>query len=73
MTGATAVAEYVRARQAEVEAALATLLPSPPDCPAPVAEAMRYSLTAGGNIVMSVLLCIGAVLAGYLAGQIGDR
>ena len=45
MTDATAVAEYVRARRAEVEAALATLLPAPPGCPAPVADAMRYSLT----------------------------
>jgi len=50
MTDATAVAEYVRARRAEVEAALSTLLPAPKDCPPPLAEAMRYSLTAGGNV-----------------------
>src|SRR5690349_331884 len=28
---------------------------------------------AGGNILFSVALCLGAVLAGYLAGQISDR
>jgi len=55
MTDATAVAEYVRARRDEVEAALDTLLPSPPDCPATVADAMRYSLTAGGKRLRPVL------------------
>jgi len=40
---------YLDARRADIEAALADVLPSPPDCPAAVAEAMRYSLTAGGK------------------------
>jgi geranylgeranyl diphosphate synthase, type II len=43
------VSDYLDERRAEVEAALATVLPAPPDCPAPVADAMRYSLTAGGK------------------------
>lgn len=30
-------------------------------------------LPAGGNILLSLVLCLGAVLAGYLAGQIGNR
>jgi len=64
MTGATAVAEYVHARRAEVEAALATLLPSPPDCPASVAEAMRYSLTAGGKRLRPVLCLASAEAVG---------
>jgi geranylgeranyl diphosphate synthase type II len=70
MTGATAVAEYVRARRAEVEAALATLLPSPPDCPAPVAEAMRYSLTAGGKRLRPVLCLASAEAVGGTAAAV---
>jgi geranylgeranyl diphosphate synthase type II len=64
MTGATAVAEYVRARRAEVEARLATLLPAPPDCPAAVADAMRYSLTAGGKRLRPVLCLASAEAVG---------
>jgi len=64
MTDATAVAGYVRARRAEVEAALATLLPAPPDCPAPVADAMRYSLLGGGKRVRPVLCLASADAVG---------
>jgi len=64
MTDATAVAEYVRARRAEVEAALATLLPGPPDCSATLADAMRYSLTAGGKRLRPVLCLASAEAAG---------
>ena len=55
MTDASAVAEYVKARRAEVEAALWALLPGPPDCPTVLAEAMRYSLVAGGKRLRPVL------------------
>ena len=64
MTDATAVAEYVRARRAEVEAALATLLPGPPDCSATLADAMRYSLTAGGKRLRPVLCLASAEAVG---------
>jgi geranylgeranyl diphosphate synthase type II len=64
MSAAAAVAEYVQARRAEVEAALATLLPSPPDCPAPVAEAMRYSLMGGGKRLRPVLCLASAEAVG---------
>jgi geranylgeranyl diphosphate synthase type II len=64
MTDAAAVTQYVKARRAEVEAALDTLLPSPPDCPAPVAEAMRYSLTAGGKRLRPVLCLASAEAVG---------
>ena len=64
MTDAAAVADYVKARRAEVDAALATLLPSPPDCPVPVAEAMRYSLTAGGKRLRPVLCLASAEAVG---------
>jgi len=67
MTDPSAVAEYVRARRADVDAALANLLPSPPECPAPVADAMRYSLTAGGKRLRPVLCLASAEAVG------GDR
>jgi len=64
MTDATAVADYVRARRAEIEEALAILLPAPPDCPAPVADAMRYSLLGGGKRVRPVLCLASADAVG---------
>jgi geranylgeranyl diphosphate synthase, type II len=67
MTDATAVAEYVRARRDEVEARLRELLPGPPGCPVSLAEAMRYSLTAGGKRLRPVL-CLASVDAVH-----GDR
>ena len=67
MTDATAVAEYVSARRAEVEAALATLLPGPPDCSATLADAMRYSLTAGGKRLRPVLCLASAEAVGGAA------
>jgi geranylgeranyl diphosphate synthase, type II len=56
---AAAINEYVAARRADVEAALASILPSPPECPSPVATAMQYSLTAGGKRLRPVL-CLAA-------------
>jgi geranylgeranyl pyrophosphate synthase len=53
-------AEYVEARRANVEAALATLLPAPPAVPAVVADAMRYSLMAGGKRLRPLLALAGA-------------
>jgi geranylgeranyl diphosphate synthase, type II len=64
MTDATAVAEYVSARRAEVEAALTTLLPGPPDCSATLADAMGYSLTAGGKRLRPVLCLASAEAVG---------
>ena len=42
-------ADYVAIRRAEVDHALDRTLPCPPVCPPLVAEAMRYSLLAGGK------------------------
>jgi geranylgeranyl diphosphate synthase type II len=64
MTAAAAVAEYVQARRAEVGAALESLLPPPPDCPAVVGDAMRYSLTAGGKRLRPVLCLASADAVG---------
>jgi geranylgeranyl diphosphate synthase type II len=47
--------EYLNSRRAEIEAALADALPDPPGCPAVVADAMRYSVTAGGKRLRPVL------------------
>ena len=61
------LSEYLDARRAEIEAALAAALPVPPDCPAIVADAMRYSLTAGGKRLRPVLCLASAEAVG------GDR
>ena len=56
--------QYLEARRAELEVALATILPMPPDCPAPVADAMRYSLTAGGKRLRPILCLASAEAVG---------
>jgi geranylgeranyl diphosphate synthase type II len=58
---------YLDARRAEVEAALLSVLPVPPDCPAVLAEAMKYSVTAGGKRLRPVLCLAAAEAVG------GDR
>ena len=55
---------YVRARRAEVDAALTAVLPSPPESPAPLAEAMRYSVTAGGKRLRPILCLAGCDAVG---------
>jgi geranylgeranyl diphosphate synthase type II len=62
----TALAAYLDARLAEIDAALATVLPAAPDCPAIVADAMRYSLMAGGKRLRPIL-CLAS------ADAVGDR
>ena len=59
--------EYVRLRRSEVDAALAAILPRPPECPAVVADAMRYSVTAGGKRLRPILCLASAEAVG------GDR
>jgi geranylgeranyl diphosphate synthase type II len=61
---AEAVAAYIRDRRADVEAALVSVLPAPPDCPPPVADAMRYSLTAGGKRLRPILCLASADAVG---------
>jgi geranylgeranyl diphosphate synthase type II len=61
---APGLSEYLRARQADIEAALERVLPSPPACPAIVADAMRYSLTAGGKRLRPVLCLASAEAVG---------
>jgi geranylgeranyl diphosphate synthase type II len=59
--------EYIRLRRAEVDAALAAFLPHAPECPAVVADAMRYSVTAGGKRLRPILCLASAEAVG------GDR
>lgn len=53
-------ADYVDARRRDVEAALVQHLPAPPATPAVVADAMRYSLMAGGKRLRPLLVLAGA-------------
>jgi geranylgeranyl diphosphate synthase type II len=64
---ADGLTQYLESRKAEVEAALATILPSPPDAPAVVDAAMRYSLLAGGKRLRPILCLASADAVG------GDR
>jgi geranylgeranyl diphosphate synthase, type II len=61
------LSEYLRARQAEIEAALEHALPSRRECPPIVSDAMRYSVTAGGKRLRPVLCLASADAVG------GDR
>src|SRR5215470_13214359 len=67
MNAADDLTNYLTARRSEIDAALLTALPVPPACPAPVADAMRYSVTAGGKRLRPVLCLASAEAVG------GDR
>ena len=56
--------EYLAARRSEIDAALLAALPSPPACPANVADAMRYSITAGGKRLRPILCLASAEAVG---------
>ena len=47
--------EYARERRAEVDAALERLLPTSPACPPLIADAMRYTVFAGGKRLRPLL------------------
>jgi geranylgeranyl diphosphate synthase, type II len=57
-------AEYLDSCRAEVEAALAAILPAPPDAPEVVDTAMRYSLLAGGKRLRPILCLASAEAVG---------
>jgi geranylgeranyl diphosphate synthase type II len=61
------LAAYLKARRDEIEAALLAVLPGAPACPPMVADAMRYSVTAGGKRLRPVLCLASADAVG------GDR
>ena len=55
MTPSADLQEYLRVRRATVDTALERFLPAPHDCPAVIAEAMRYSVFAGGKRFRPIL------------------
>ena len=61
---ATELSTYLDTCHAEVEAALASVLPLPPDCPAVIHEAMQYSLMAGGKRLRPILCLASADAVG---------
>lgn len=67
MIAADGLSEYVQARRREVEAALAAVLAAAADFPPVLADAMRYSLTAGGKRLRPILCLASADAVG------GDR
>jgi geranylgeranyl diphosphate synthase type II len=56
--------QYLTARRSEIDAALLAFLPSPPACPSTVADAMRYSVTAGGKRLRPILCLASAEAVG---------
>jgi geranylgeranyl pyrophosphate synthase len=54
-TESAALDSYLAARRDEIEAALVAYLPAPPATPSVVADAMRYSVLAGGKRLRPVL------------------
>jgi geranylgeranyl pyrophosphate synthase len=55
-----ALGDYLEARREEIDAALHRVLPRAPSCPAVIAEAMAYSVFAGGKRFRPVLVLAAA-------------
>ncbi len=64
MSAAEDLTEYLTARRTEIETALLAALPAAPGCPSTVAEAMRYSVTAGGKRLRPILCLASAEAVG---------
>jgi geranylgeranyl diphosphate synthase type II len=62
MNAAADLQEYITVRRTAIDAALLAALPSPPSCPPTVADAMRYSVSAGGKRLRPIL-CLAAAEA----------
>ena len=62
--GGAALEPYLAARRAEIDAALLAYLPTAPDTPAVVADAMRYSIVAGGKRLRPILTLTAADAVG---------
>ena len=66
---ALAIADWMAATQARVEAALSLLLPAADSIPARLHDAMRYTTLGGGKRIRPLLVCA----AGELTGATPDR
>jgi geranylgeranyl diphosphate synthase type II len=65
--------DWLEARRAEVDAALERALPVAPACPPRVAEAMRYSLNAGGKRLRPILALAAAESVALASGADVER
>jgi geranylgeranyl diphosphate synthase type II len=63
VTPVASLSEYLTARRAQIDEALARFLPGPPGCPSSVSDAMRYSLLAGGKRLRPILVLAAAETA----------
>jgi len=66
---APAIADWMAATQARVEAALSLLLPAADSIPARLHDAMRYTTLGGGKRIRPLIVCA----AGELTGATPDR
>ena len=64
MNAAADLHDYLTARRLEIDTALLAALPAPPRCPANVADAMRYSIVAGGKRLRPILCLASADAVG---------
>ncbi|HEY3162573.1 MAG TPA: farnesyl diphosphate synthase, partial [Vicinamibacterales bacterium] len=64
MSAADDLKEYLTTRRSDIDAALLAALPSAPNCPSRVADAMRYSVTAGGKRLRPILCLASAEAVG---------
>ena len=65
-----ALPDWLAARRSAVDVALERFLPTPPACPARVAEAMRYSVFAGGKRLRPMLALAAAEAVALAAGNV---
>jgi geranylgeranyl diphosphate synthase type II len=64
MSAADDLQQYLTVRRTAIDAALLAFLPSPPSCPSSVADAMRYSVSAGGKRLRPILCLASAEAVG---------
>ena len=64
MSAAGTLQQYLTARRTAIDAALLAALPSPPSCPSAVADAMRFSVSAGGKRLRPILCLASAEAVG---------
>ncbi|HEU5256920.1 MAG TPA: farnesyl diphosphate synthase [Vicinamibacterales bacterium] len=64
MSAADNLQQYLTARRTAIDTALLASLPSPPSCPSAVADAMRYSVSAGGKRLRPILCLASAEAVG---------
>ena len=72
MTPPADLEEYLRGQRVHIDAALGRALPTAPGCPAVIADAMRYSVFAGGKRVRPILTLAAAEAVAASQPSSGD-